>query len=201
MPARSPDSVARAARLFGSVGLLTGLLLGAQPARAERGKVSLSLLPAAAVIKTNGAWPWGGGGGLDLRVGVSEALALRLTGSTTAHAVSAITDPATGALKDPGGTLLAFHAGVGVTYTVDILRLVPTIEASLGLLGTSIKAPGGATWTSTYAFGIQLGLGLDYLVTPRWSVGAVLRYHAYLTRITDVPAYLYFGPRITVHFN
>jgi hypothetical protein len=166
--------------------------LWAAGARADEKEWIFAIQPAAAVMHVNGATTWGGGGGLDLSYGITDALAVRVTGAVSGHLLAATKD-------DPGGPLLAYHAGAGLTYVVDVIRLVPYAEFSLGVLGTARELNG--TWTSSNKFGIELGLGADYVINRRVSVGLVVRYHAYLTALQDIPIYVYFGPRIAIHFG
>ena len=48
---------------------------------------------------------------------------------------------------------------------------------------------------------VEIGLGVDYLLTRRIALGFVVRYHAYLTALTQIPVYLYAGPRLALHFG
>jgi outer membrane protein W len=171
--------------------LLAALAL-ASPARADEREWILSLQPAAALLHLGGETAWGGGAGLDLSYGFTDALAVRVTGAATAHALGAT-------MNDPGGTVLAYNAGAGLTYTIDILRLVPYVDFAIGLVGTT-REVNGERRTSNQ-LGMELGLGVDYLVSRRWAVGFVVRYHAYLTALSELPVYLYFGPRIALHFG
>jgi opacity protein-like surface antigen len=174
------------------------LLAGPRLAHASAKEFTLSLEPAFALVYlTDANQPrrtvYGGGGGLDVSYGVSESIAVRVTGAWTAHAIGA-----TG--STPAGILQAYHAGAGITYVFDVLRLVPYIDFSIGLLGTARPGPNGRTDISNQ-FGIQVGVGVDYLISRTLAVGFVVRYHVYLTSLTQIPAYLYLGPRIAFHFG
>ena len=93
----------------------------------------------------------------------------------------------------------AYHAGAGITYAVDILRLVPYFDVSVGLLG--LVQPTDKGPKPTFDFGVEIGLGVDYLINRRVAVGFVVRYHAYLTSITQIPVYMYAGPRVAIHWG
>ena len=175
-----------------SLALLGLALLFAAPARGDEKELTLALQPGFAVASVDGQTLYGGGGSLDLAYGLTDALALRVTGAFTAHHIDKIGDA-------PAGTFLAYQAGVGLTYTLDILRLVPFFDVAIGLLG-SVRPRGGGNEVNNQ-FGIQLGVGVDYLVTRRFSVGAVVRYHAYLQALSTIPVYIFIGPRISVHFG
>jgi len=51
------------------------------------------------------------------------------------------------------------------------LRLLPTFEAGIGVLGVR-----GAVQKDRTAIGMQLGIGADYLLTPRLSLGLAAQY-------------------------
>ena len=54
----------------------------------------------------------------------------------------------------PAGTLIAYQAGAGLTYTIDILRLVPYFDVAVGILGIARPAADGTTRIDNQ-FGIQ----------------------------------------------
>lgn len=177
--------------------LATLLVLLPASARADRGEFLVAAEPSFALIHVDGRNAWGGGTGLDLEYSVTDSLAVRATGAFTAHDL-----PANMTL--PGGLLTAWHAGAGLTYSLDVLRLVPYFDVSVGLLGKTqpVRDMSGKTsQKASYDFGFEIGLGLDYLITRTVAVGFVVRYHAYLTAITDIPVYLYAGPRIAFRFG
>jgi hypothetical protein len=108
--------------------------------------------------------PWGGAGAIDLEYGFHEAFAARASVGVTSYPVAAVKNVA------PAGTLQARTALVGATYTFDVLRLVPYMEAGVGLLSWSgPRAP-------KTALGTELGLGADYLFTTRWAAGGSAQY-------------------------
>jgi hypothetical protein len=189
LPARPTCYVSAVLRLV-LVALLVPLLVGS--ARADEKEFLLAIQPQAAMLRIGDQNAWGGGGAIDLNYGITDALAVRVTGAATVHAV-----PMT--MTDPGGTLLAYHAGAGFTYTIDILRLVPYVDFDIGLLGTS-RVVNGERQTENH-LGMELGVGVDYLINRRYSVGIVARYHAYLTALSEIPVYLYFGPRFAIRFG
>jgi hypothetical protein len=107
---------------------------------------------------------WGLAGAVDLEYGFFEAFAARASVGVTSYPVSAVKN------VSPAGTLQARTALVGATYTFDVVRLLPYMELGLGLLQWSgPRAP-------KTSFGTELGLGADYLITPRWAAGASAQY-------------------------
>jgi hypothetical protein len=164
----------------------------ARAAAADVKEWTVAVTPAASLIHLDGGTAWGGGVGAELNYGVTEGLALHVSGAFTAQGLAQ--SDAT-----PGGAVLGWFAGAGVTYAIDILRVVPYFDFSLGYLGT--RRPTLVGSEVAHDFGVEVGLGVDYLVNRRISVGAVVRYHASLTAIADLPAYLYVGPRLAIHFG
>jgi outer membrane protein W len=150
-------------------------------AAADERELTLSVAPAASLARLDGNTGWGGGGGLDLAYWITDAVAVRATGSFAAHALG-------------GGAALLWNAGVGVTYAIDIVRVVPSLDFALGLVGARRND------TTSDELGLQVGIGVDYLVSRRLAIGAVLRYFAFLTAASELPAWVYVGPRITIHF-
>jgi hypothetical protein len=147
---------------------LAALAAPAAPARAaaSEGDWQLSARLGLGPLDVDGRAPWGLLGGADIEYGVSDAWALRLALGTGYHPVDADTKK-----HLPGGRARASTAIVGVTYTFDVLRLVPYVQTSIGL----IKFDGAVTTPSTQ-LDAELGLGTDYFLTHRWAVGAVLQY-------------------------
>jgi hypothetical protein len=179
--------------------------LAAAPAAADEKEWVLavhggaSLLHVADPDRSNGdRSAWGGGGGLDVSYGVTDALALRATGTFTGQAIGAELDDM-GRTVAPEGAALTWFAGLGLTYTIDILRVVPYLEFAVGALGRRVPTLTGDPWT--YDAAVQIGLGLDYLINRRVAVGLLVRYYAALTAIQTLPVYLYFGPRVAIHFG
>jgi hypothetical protein len=158
------------------------LLGGAGRAAAEEGEWQLGVEPAYAMAY-RGA-PVSGGGGL-LRLGYAprDSLTLQLLGGVTAH-------------PEAAGPLLGFSAGAGLVYVFDVVRVVPFFECFAGLLGTR-----DAAGDTRLRLGLGVGLGADYLVSRRLSVGVAARWQTALTDLSGLPLYLTAGPRLTVRFT
>jgi hypothetical protein len=109
--------------------------------------------------------PWGFAAAGELEYGVTDEWSARLSLGTVAHPVDAVKD------ETPAGTRRAVTAMLGATYTIDVLRLVPFVSGGVGLLRWSGPGESGRiTWA------MDLGVGADYLMTPRWSLGASAQY-------------------------
>ncbi len=169
-------------------------------AHADFKQWSVALWPGYAVTYVDSRAPSGAGGGAEVGFGVTEALTVKATGFMSWHPVGATKTTA-------AGTIGEFSAMVGLNYALDVIRLVPSFDLDIGLLGLR----GDAAFTETTksnrvvpsstAFGVGVGFNLDYLLTRHWSVGIVARYHAFLTDITRIPVYLFVGPRVTFRFG
>ena len=114
----------------------------------------------------DGRNPLGLRAGVDGQYGLSDAWAVRLTASGSRHGVS---DDAMKRL--PGGTIWSYAVFGGVSYTMDVLRLLPSFEVGVGMLGVT-----GAVLKPRRAIGMQAAVAADYLIGPRWSIGGVAEY-------------------------
>lgn len=113
----------------------------------------------------------GAGAGLDVSWGFNDFLAVR------------------------GGYRLGAHRGrgafdthalsIGGRYLLDVFEYVPWIDVSYGLYFS--EGDGGFALGQTT--GVITGFGVDRLLDPDWSVGAVVRYHRVLNE-ERYPAYL-----------
>jgi Outer membrane protein beta-barrel domain len=110
--------------------------------------------------------PWGMGGALDLEYGITDAWAGRISIGGSLHPVSPNMQSGLQA-----GEVTATTALVGVTYTFDVLRLVPYAEIGLGLVRF-----GGAVNQPRSTLASELGVGADYLLTRRWACGVSFQY-------------------------
>ena len=178
------------------------LWLGLPAAHAEQRELQLGLQPVYGITYIDQRSPSGGGGNLQLSYGITDAVAIQLHGGLTAHPLAEDMEKML-----PAGLLMTWHASVGVMYALDIVRVVPYFEASVGLLGVTRLAAAGAaagtaagTGTSLNA-GAEIGLGADYMLSRRWAVGVALRYHAFLTDLGRIPLYLTVGPRVVLRFG
>jgi hypothetical protein len=105
-------------------------------------------------------------GALDVEYGITDAWAGRLSIGSSLHPVDANMKAGLS-----GGRVLTTAALLGATYTFDVLRLVPYAEGGIGLVRF-----GGAVVEPRLALAAELGVGADYLLAPRWAVGASFQY-------------------------
>ena len=154
----------RALRLAALASLL--LAVWAPVTRADEDDWQVAARAGIAGITVDGRSELGPRLAVDGTYGLTDAWAIRLTASGSRHGVSE--DMARGL---PGGAVFGYSAFGGLSYTMDILRLLPSFEMGLGLLGVT-----GAVKEPRRALGMQAAIAADYLVTPRWSVGGIAEY-------------------------
>ena len=71
----------------------------------------------------------------------------------------------------PGGMVRTAAALAGLTYTIDVLRLIPYANVQLGVIHF-----GGAVVKPKTVFAAELGIGADYFVSRRWTTGVSFQY-------------------------
>jgi hypothetical protein len=181
-----------------ALALLVATLVPAA-ARADYKDWTVALWPGYAITYVDTRAPSGGGGGAEVGFGVTDALTLKASGFVSWHPVDVTK-------TTNAGTIGEFSAMVGVNYSLDVIRLVPSFDLQVGVLGLRgdaafrDTAKSNTVVPSSTAFGVGVGLSLDYLLTRRIALGIVVRYHAFLTDITRIPVYLFVGPRVTIRF-
>jgi hypothetical protein len=174
-------------------------------ARAERPRLRLSVAPMYALAFIDGRDPSGGGASADLALGLTEALSIRVTGFVSFHHASGQPITTSDMTRvGPDGTMSAFGAFAGISYELPVLRVVPSFDLGLGAIGLRGDARFGSGADASIvtppltAFAVELGFGVDWLITRRWALGAVVRYHALVTELTRAPSFLYVGPRVSL---
>jgi hypothetical protein len=192
-----------------TIGLpVAALALWCATAQAERPHLRLTLQPLYTLAFVDQRDPSGGGVGADLALELSAAVALRVSGFVSWQAASGRplpSDPGAPAFG-PAGTIASFGAFAGITYALPVLRIVPAFDLGLGVLGLrgdarfDSGADAAALASPITAFAVELGFGVDWLITRRWAIGGIIRYHALLTELTRAPSFLYLGPRASVRF-
>ena len=121
----------------------------------------------AQTVSVDGRKPWGPTLGLDVAYGLSDAWALRATLDASSHSVS----PVNPQDSRPVGNVNRQAALVGITYTIDVLRLVPYVDLDIGVVHI-----GGAVLQPQTLLAMQLGIGATWFVNRRWTAGLGFRY-------------------------
>jgi hypothetical protein len=130
---------------------LLAIVCRPSPARADQDELLLALEPGFGSIERGDVRSNGGGGGVSMSLGLTHAAWL--------------TARASGYGFENGRPTL-FEAVGGVTAALDVLRIVPFIEALAGI----------DTRQGRVDAVLSLGLGFDYLVSQHFSVGLVGHY-------------------------
>lgn len=170
--------------------IVVGLALVSPRAHAgTRGEWVLGLAPTYAfIVLDNKAEPRGGGASLFLTYGLSDAIALRLSGLWTGHNIEA--DEET-----EGGLYQVANVAFGLQYAIDLLSVTPSIEAGAGLL--YLRYGDG----SAVNLGLHFGLAVDYWLARWICVGAAFHYHAFISNPADYPVYFDAGPRVAIRWQ
>lgn len=134
---------------------------------AGRDEWQLSLREGAGSVHVDGRTPWGDAAALDLEYGFLDAWAARVSLEGSLHSVSRNAQSGL-----PGGAIHTDAALAGVTYTVDILRLVPYVDLELGVA----QIGGAVVHQQPHMLVSELGAGGDYFITRRVTAGVSLQY-------------------------
>jgi hypothetical protein len=147
--------------------LLACLALPAAARAAGEKEWQLGGRTGVGTVSVDGRTTWGFVAAIDVDYGLSDSWALRGTLASSLISVDKEND----ADARPVGKLVSSAALAGLTYTIDILRLVPYANLQLGLAHVD-----GAVVSPGFAFVSVLGVGADYYVTPLWTTGASFQY-------------------------
>ena len=143
------------------------ILLGRAAAAAGEHEWQVALRAGAGTVNVDGRKPWGYAGALDIEYGLTDAWAVRASLEASAHSVSKEGDMD----MRPAGTVRTNAALVGLTYTFDVLRLVPYADLQVGLIQLT-----GAVTTPQSLLAMQLGVGADYFVSRHITAGLSFQY-------------------------
>ncbi len=155
-------------RLVLTLALITATISVVAPRRAlaDADDWQLALRTGLASVVVEGRDPFGLRLAVDGQYGLNDAWAIRLTAGGSRHGV---TEDMMARL--PGGTIWAYSVFGGLSYTMDVLRLLPSFEVGIGMLGVD-----GAVVKPHRAIGMQAAAAADYLMGPRWSIGGFAEY-------------------------
>lgn len=147
---------------------LVVLLLGGRAARAagER-EWQVALRAGVGTVSVDSRKPWGMAGGLDVEYGLTDSWSLRLSFEASTHDVSKSSDMD----MRPAGTIHTDAALLGVTYTFDVLRLVPYADLQAGIAQVT-----GAVVTPQSLLAMELGVGADYFLSRHVTAGLSFHY-------------------------
>jgi hypothetical protein len=162
-------------------------------ARADWKQWTVAVTPAYAVAYPDAKTAHGGGGAVDVGFGLSDTWAIHARGLLSWHQ----------------GVLSGFAAMAGITYAIDVIRLQPTFDLSIGALGMYGGAAFGdnpSVLKPIVAFGIAVGFAIDYLWTRHIAIGVEVKYQTALVPgplygADRLGMYLYCGPRVVFRFG
>lgn len=123
----------------------------------------------------------GGGGGLHYAYGLNDAFNLMIEGSFMQVALEELPGKGVQANRPTSFS----NAGVGVSYTLDVVRWIPYA----GLLVEGYSANGGTVQGPSIAVGGAIALGLDYAFNRQLAAGFAFRQHFAFSKISDYPSY------------
>ena len=146
--------------------LAVGLALGRTAAAAGENEWQVALRLGAGTVSVDDRKPWGLAGGVDIQYGLSEGWGLRLSLEGSTHNVTKTNEMD----LRPEGAIRTDAALIGLTYTFDVLRLVPYADLQVGIAQLR-----GAVTTPQSLLAMELGVGADYFVTRRVTAG--IRFH------------------------
>jgi outer membrane protein with beta-barrel domain len=127
----------------------------------------IALRAGVGTVNVDGRKPWGIAGGLDIEYGLTDAWAVRASLEASSHGV----DKDNEMDMRPAGKVYTDAALLGVTYTFDVLRLVPYANLQAGLIQL-----GGAVTTPQSLLAMELGVGADYFVSRHFMTGLSFHY-------------------------
>jgi opacity protein-like surface antigen len=147
--------------------LAVPLLVGRAVRAAGEREFQVALRAGTGTVSIDGRKPWGWTAGLDLEYGLTDAWALRASFEGSIHDVSK------SSMMDtrPAGTIYTNAALVGLTYTFDVLRLVPYAEVQAGYAQVT-----GAVMTPQALLAMELGVGADYFLRRNVTAGISFHY-------------------------
>jgi Outer membrane protein beta-barrel domain len=151
-----------------TAGLVLAFLGAPFPARAAgEEEWQLAARTGTATVNADGRTTWGFAAGLDLEYGLTDAWAVRTSVATSLQSVG----PEMPMDPRPSGKIVTTAALAGLTYTIDILRLVPYGDFQLG--GYRVD---GAVTKPGILFVAAIGIGADFYLTRRWTAGGYFQY-------------------------
>jgi hypothetical protein len=170
----------------------------AGPARAEFKEWVITVMPAYAVGYVDQRTAHGGGPAVQVGFGVSDSLSIHVEGIVSFHGADKTE-------KFAAGELAGYGAFAGVTYMIDVIRLVPVLDFAIGAVGMrgdlSYGGENAVLKPTLDAFAISFGFSLDYLLKRFVSIGVGLRYVMPVSETQRFPMYLYVGPRVSFRFG
>lgn len=128
---------------------------------------------------------FGAGGGLHYSYGLSDAFDLLVEGAISGIALQGLP---MGTMPTNNRATVIENLGVGIGYTLDVLRWVPYF----GVLGSAFSLHGGTVDDVRFAGGVTVAAGIDYHLSggpKHFAVGLAVRQHFLLSDLVNYPSY------------
>ncbi len=149
--------------------VLLGVATAAPAFGAGEGEWQVGLRAGPGTVNFDQRKPWGLATALDVDYGLNDAWAVSGTLAASFHPVDTeMVDEGTVRL---GGTIRTVAALAGLTYAIDVLRLIPYANVELGVVRFD-----GAVVRPRTLFAAELGVGADYFLSRRWTTGISFQY-------------------------
>ncbi|MFO0735317.1 MAG: hypothetical protein U0270_05530 [Labilithrix sp.] len=161
------------------------MLLATSDASAIEQQHHLGLAPAFGMlnIKDKSTVSAGFGGALHYAYGLTDQWNLTLDASSVVVAADQKLDPPANLQTRPAAV---HQAGAGVSYVIDILRVIPWF----GIEGGACLLTGGTLDRAIVVPDLSVGVGLDYQLSRTFAVGVTGREHLMISKLDTYPSYL-----------
>ena len=163
---------------------VVGSLLSSSAALAVEQQVHVGVGGGLSALKVDdkSTTSLGAGAGVDFKYGINDAFNLHLeAGHSVVAADEQLDSPATPHTRPS----TVSTAALGVTYVLDIVRIVPYGGA---LMGAGLLR-GGTLDKSLVLPDVQLAFGADYYLSRNFALGAAYRQHLFFTKLDAYPSY------------
>ena len=124
----------------------------------------------------------GGGLALHYTYGIDDTFNLMVEASSSSVAREQFQDTPETPRTRPAGV---DHGAVGVGYVIDIFKWVPY----LCLLGGTYRLYGGTLPEDLWLPGLSIGAGLDYQLSRSFAIGAGVREHLMISKLSTYPTF------------
>jgi hypothetical protein len=168
--------------LGGAALAATLFITGSSSAIERQHHVGVGAQLAMLVIDDKSTASVGGGLALHYTYGIDDTFNLMVEATSSSVAREQFQDTPETPRTRPAGI---DHAAFGVGYVIDILRWVPYVC----LLGGTYRVYGGTLPEDLYLPGLSFGVGLDYQLSRSIAVGAGVREHLMISKLSTYPTY------------
>ena len=167
-----------------AVGAACALTVGGEQARANEKEHHLGIGGGLGILKIDDKSTASIGPGLALHYAyqVTDAFRFMTEFSSTIVAKNEIPAPDVPRTRPTG-----FDAfGIGVGYVLDVTRNWAPYG---GVMASGTALTGGTLDKPLFTFGVQLAVGVDYMLTSHFAIGIALREHLLLTEMSKYPSF------------